>query len=301
MSITFQGTFTAIVTPFTNDGRQIDTERLERQMKAQAEGGVTGIVPCGTTGEAPTLTHDEHIEMLTATIEYAKPLGLNVIAGAGSNATAHAVELHRLAESLGADASLQVNPYYNKPSQEGLYRHFATIADAAALPVVLYNVPGRTGVALAPETVARLAAHPHIQAIKEATGSLDSASAILTQCDIALLSGDDSMTLPFASIGGRGVVSVLSNLLPARVAALCDAFLHDRWDEARAIHFELFSLARGLLSLDTNPIPIKIAMQLVGMDNGVLRLPMCAPGDAVIEQIEKLLHTNGVQPNMALA
>ncbi len=293
--LSFRGCYTAIVTPFTSDGSSVDFDRLDEQIRFQAHGGVTGIVPCGTTGESPTLSEIEHCEVVERAISVGKPLGLHVIAGAGSNNTAHAVHLHRFAASSGADGALQVNPYYNKPSQEGLYRHFMTIADSADLAIVLYNIPGRTGVALAPSTVQRLAAHPNIRAIKEATGSLDSASDILSRCDILLLSGDDSMTLPLASVGGVGVVSVVSNILPGEVQALCNAFLNDHWLKARALHRELFSLCRGLLSLDTNPIPIKCAMEQLGRDSGSLRLPMCRGADTMAATVRDLLAKAGLR------
>jgi 4-hydroxy-tetrahydrodipicolinate synthase len=291
-----RGAYTAIVTPFSSDGSEIDFDRLEEQIRFQAEGKVSGIVPCGTTGESPTLSDDEQRAVISRAIEVGKPLGLKIVAGAGSNNTAHAVEMHRFAKQAGADASLQVNPYYNKPSQEGLYRHFMTIADAAALPIMLYNIPGRTGVALAPDTVARLSKHPHIRAIKEATGSLDSASEILQKsANMQLMSGDDSMTLPFASVGGVGVVSVVSNILPAKVSALCAAFNSGDWKKARQLHFDLFPMAKGLLSLDTNPIPIKTAMKILGRDTGALRLPMCSPADAVMVKIRQLLDESGIR------
>ncbi|MBX3354712.1 MAG: 4-hydroxy-tetrahydrodipicolinate synthase [Phycisphaeraceae bacterium] len=289
-----QGCFTAIVTPFTEDGRQVDVDRLKRQILAQAEGGVAGIVPCGTTGESPTLTEEEHATVVELAVREGHARGLTVIAGAGSNSTAHALHLHKLAHRLGADASLQVSPYYNKPSQEGLYRHFMTIADGTPLPIVLYNIPGRCGVAIAPETIERLATHPNIVAVKEATGSMDSASEIRQRCGITILSGDDSLTLSFAAIGSSGVVSVLSNLLPARVKALCDAFLSDRYADARRIHAELFPLARGLLSLDTNPIPLKRAMELLGRDSGVLRLPLCRMSESLVPRVRDLLQKAGL-------
>lgn len=285
----FHGSFTAIITPFNADGTRIDFSRLEANLNAQAEAGITGVVPAGTTGESPTLSESEHHELVERTIAIAKPLGLKVIAGSGSNNTQHAIHLNQFAAKAGADGALQVNPYYNKPSQEGLYRHFMAIADSADLPVMLYNVPPRTAVALLPETVARLANHPNIVAIKEATGSLDSASEICMRCDIELLSGDDSMTLPFASVGGVGVVSVVSNLVPDRVASLCRAILDEEWTAARALHRELFAVAKGLLSLDTNPIPIKTALKILGRDSGALRLPMCEPKPAVTQAIETLL------------
>jgi 4-hydroxy-tetrahydrodipicolinate synthase len=285
------GAFTAIVTPFNRDGSTIDFARLGEQIRYQAEGGITGIVACGTTGESPTLSEAEHRGVVQKSVEVGKSLGLIVIAGAGSNSTAHAVHLQKVAKSAGADCGLQVNPYYNKPSQEGLYRHFMAIADGVDLPIMLYNIPGRTGVALSPDTVARLAGHENIVAIKEATGSLDSASEIIQKCggNLQLLSGDDTMTLPFASVGGIGVVSVVSNILPRETSALCAAFNRGDWEEAKRLHYELFAVSKALLSLDTNPIPIKTAMKMLGRDSGALRLPMCEPGDAVVKRIQALV------------
>ena len=294
----FRGAYTAIVTPFSANGERVDFDRLAEHIKFQSAGGVTGIVPCGTTGESPTLSEDEHHRVIEAAIKVGRPLGLKVIAGCGSNNTHHAIALQRFAHKAGADGALQVNPYYNKPSQEGLYRHFMAIADSCDLPICLYNIPGRTGVALTPETVERLAKHPNIQAIKEATGSLDSASEILNRTgrgeQLVLLSGDDSLTLPFASVGGTGVVSVVSNIEPAKISAMCAAFNGGRFDEARRLHFDLLPLSRGLLSLDTNPIPVKTAMALLSRDSGALRLPMCAPSKAVSQSIEKLLLSAGL-------
>ena len=291
----FRGAYTAIVTPFTPDGTAVDHARLSEQIHFQSEGGIAGIVPCGTTGESPTLTDEEHRTVVESAIEIGKPLGLQIIAGAGSNNTAHAIELQQFAKSAGADAALQVNPYYNKPSQEGLYRHFMMIADSCDLPICLYNIPGRSGVALSADTIERLAKHPNIQAIKEATGSLDSASEILARTNLALLSGDDSLTLPFASVGGVGVVSVVTNIVPEKVSAMCAAFNSGKWDQARKLHFELMPLSRGLLTLDTNPIPIKAAMEKLGRDTGVLRLPMCRANAKTIEAIEKLLAQAGLK------
>ncbi|MHC4825936.1 MAG: 4-hydroxy-tetrahydrodipicolinate synthase [Planctomycetota bacterium] len=290
-----QGAYTALVTPFAADGGSVDHERLIENIRDQAVGGVAGVVPCGTTGEAPTLSDDEHRAVVEKTIEAARGHGLQVIAGAGSNNTAHAVELHRFAHAAGADAALHVSPYYNKPTQEGLYRHFCTIADSCGLPIVLYNIPGRTNVTLTADTIERLAPHANIQAIKEATGSLDLASEILLRTDLVLLSGDDSLTLPLASVGGRGVISVVGNLVPDRVAGLCEAFLGGDWNAARNLHRELFGISRGLLSLATNPIPIKTAMALVGRDSGVLRLPLCAADDKTRQAIGELLAAGGLR------
>lgn len=295
MSIVFRGAYTAIVTPFSADGSSVDFARLEEQVRFQGQGKVTGVVPCGTTGESPTLSDAEQREVITRTLKVGKPLGLQIVAGAGSNNTAHAVEMHRFAKSVGADASLQVSPYYNKPSQEGLYRHFMTIADSCDLPVMLYNIPGRCGVAITPETVERLSRHTNIKAIKEATGSMDSASEIAQRCGITILSGDDSLTLSFAACGSQGVVSVVSNLVPAKVQSLCDAFLGERFGDAKRIHAELFRLCRGLLTLDINPVPVKTAMRILGRDSGSLRLPLVAPSKDVSAKIGELLAEFGLK------
>ncbi len=285
----FRGCFTAIVTPFTADGKAIDFNKLKEQIAAQAAGGVTGIVVAGTTGESPTLEEHEYKELLTRALELAKPHKLMVIAGTGSNSTAHAIHLHTFAAKAGADASLSVNPYYNKPTQEGMYRHFTAIADSADLPIMLYNIPGRCGVALATETIQRLASHRNIAAVKEATGSIDNASDVAIACPgLALLSGDDPLTLPMASVGAVGVVSVLSNLLPGRVTALCNAFLNNKWDEALTLHRELVPLAKGMF-IESNPIPLKTAMKLLGRDSGAVRLPMCPASDATIAKVKQLL------------
>ncbi len=286
------GCYTALVTPFTEDGNAVDQDRLKEQISIQADGGVSGIVPCGTTGESPTLSDAEWESVVRISIECGHDRDLTVIAGTGSNSTRHAVELQKRAFEMGADAGLSVNPYYNKPTQDGLYSHFMAVADAANLPVILYNIPGRSGVALEPTTAARLATHPNIVAVKEATGSIDSASAMLAQAPhLTILSGDDTLTLPFASIGGSGVVSVISNIMPNEVQSMCNAFLRSDWDDARQAHYELLNLARGLLSLATNPIPLKAAMSLLGRDSGVMRLPMNSPSDEILSQIRSLLIT----------
>jgi 4-hydroxy-tetrahydrodipicolinate synthase len=287
--IEFRGCYTAIVTPFTADGIAVDEARLAEQIAFQADGGVRGIVACGTTGESPTLEEDEHRLVVETAVACGKARGMQVIAGAGSNSARHAVALQQLAYELGADAGLQVTPYYNKPSQEGIYRHFMTVADSCPLPVMLYNIPGRCGVAINPDTVARLAKHPNIVAIKEATGSMDSASEIRQRCGITILSGDDSLTLPFAACGSSGVVSVVSNLWPARVQALCDAFLANDFARAQEIHRELFPVAKGLLSLDVNPVPLKAAMKLLGRDSGAVRLPLAAASKETADRIAEIL------------
>src|SRR5918996_3100918 len=213
----FSGAITALVTPF-RDGR-LDEARLREQVEFQIKGGIDGLVPVGTTGESPTLDFPEHERVIQITVTLANRR-VPVIAGVGGNATTEALELHSFAKKVGADAGLSVNPYYNKPSQEGLYRHFMTLADKVDLPIVLYNIPGRTGITMSPQTVARLNEHPNVVAIKEATGSLDMASEIMSLCDITVVSGDDSLTLPLMSIGAKGVISVASNLIPGDIKQL---------------------------------------------------------------------------------
>lgn len=281
----FEGSFTALVTPFRQG--QVDLDRLKANVRFQIEGGITGLVPVGTTGESPTLSHEEHRLVIETVVEAAAGK-VPVIAGTGSNATSEALELTRHAKSVGATAALMVNPYYNKPTQEGLYRHFMTIADEVGLPIVLYNIPGRTGITMSAQTVARLYKHPSIVAIKEATGSMDMASEIAGLCDIPILSGDDSLTLPLMALGGKGVISVVSNLLPDRVSALVKASLAGDYPAARRIHYELLPFFKTAF-IETNPIPIKTAMQMKGMDTGELRLPLCELSDASRQTLEKCL------------
>lgn len=283
----FQGTYTALVTPFNSDG-SLDTEGYKALIERQIAEGVDGLVPVGTTGESPTLTHAEHDRVIEIAVETANGR-VPVIAGAGSNSTAEAVRLTKHAQEVGVDAVLQVSPYYNKPSQEGLYRHFATIADIG-LPVVLYNIPGRTGVTIEVPTIVRLAAHPNVVAVKEATGNVDFASQIAIETDLAVLSGDDSLTLPMAAVGGVGVISVLSNLVPARVKALTAAFLAGHWDTARAEHQSLFGLFK-VMFIETNPVPVKTAMSLLSLCGETVRAPLAPLGEAsrtrLIEALKK--------------
>jgi len=297
----FRGAYTALITPFSADAESVDFSRLAEHVRFQSEGGVSGVVPCGTTGESPTLTETEHCEVIERTIEAARPLGLQVIAGAGSNCTATAVHFQRFAAAAGADASLQVVPYYNRPSPEGLFRHFMAIADASDLAIVLYNIPVRSGVGLTIETIERLAEHPNIVAIKEASGSIDLANEIATRTDLTILAGDDSMILPLCSVGAVGVVSVLTNIVPREVQGLCDACNHDRWPAAREAALALKPLARGLLGLDTNPIAIKAAMELLGRDNGVLRLPLVRGTETTFAKAKELLTQVGVKAGASAA
>ncbi len=267
----FTGAMVALVTPF-QDG-EIDFQTLDELIDFQLENGIDAIVPVGTTGECPTLSPEEHKQVIERVI---KAVGgqVPVIAGAGSNSTAEAIGLAEFSKKVGADATLQVGPYYNKPTQEGFYQHFKAIAEEVDLPIVLYNIPGRCGAGMTAETVARLAELENIVAIKEATGSLDQASEIATRCDITIISGDDSLTLPLASVGGKGVISVVANIVPADVKALTDLILEGDFVSALKWHKKLFALSKGMLTLVTNPIPVKAAMAMLNMCSEELRLPM---------------------------
>src|SRR5687768_2718049 len=282
--VTITGAITAMVTPF-RDGK-VDETRLREQVEYQITQGIDGLVPVGTTGESPTLDFPEHERVIELTVQATRKR-VPVIAGVGGNATSEALELHGFAKKVGADAGLSVNPYYNKPSQEGLYRHFMTLADKIDLPIVLYNIPGRTGVTMSPQTVARLAKHPNIVAIKEATGSLDMASEIMSLCDLPIVSGDDSLTLPLMSIGAKGVISVASNLIPKQIEQMTRLALAGNFAEARTVHHKLFPLFKSLF-LDGNPAGIKYAMKIAGRDTGELRLPLWEASEATKQTIEKL-------------
>lgn len=282
----FSGAMTAMITPF-REGR-LDENRLREQVEFQIKSGIDGLVPVGTTGESPTVDFKEHARVIELTVEFARGR-VPVIAGTGANSTAEALELQHIAKQAGCAAGLSVNPYYNKPTQEGLYRHFMTIADRVDLPIVLYNIPGRTSVTMSPQTVARLAAHRNIVAIKESTGVMDMTSEIRTLCDITVLSGDDSLTLPLMSLGATGAISVISNLYPAEVKAMVAAAAAGNFAEARAMHLRLFPFIKSVF-LDGNPVGIKYAMQVAGKDSGELRLPLWEASDATKKTIEECVN-----------
>lgn len=268
----FSGALVALVTPFSEG--QVDYETLTELVEFQLENGIDGLVPVGTTGESPTLSYEEHKRVIECVVETAAGK-VPVIAGTGSNSTAEAIELTAYAKKIGVDASLQVAPYYNKPTQEGFYEHFKAIAEEVDLPIVLYNIPGRCGGSgMTPETIARLSELENVVAVKEATGSLDQASEIAMRCDLTVLSGDDSLTLPLASVGGKGVISVVANVVPADVKAMTDLILEGDLVSARKWHRKLFALSKNMLTLATNPIPIKAAMAMLNMCSDELRLPM---------------------------
>jgi 4-hydroxy-tetrahydrodipicolinate synthase len=283
----FTGAMVALITPF-QDG-QVDFKTLDELVEFQIENGIDAIVPVGTTGECPTLSHDEHKKVIERVVKVTAGR-VPVIAGAGSNSTAEAIELADFSKKVGADATLQVDPYYNKPSQEGFYQHFKTIAEEVDLPMVLYDIPGRCGAGLTVDTVVRLSEIENIVAIKDATGKLDQVSEIACRCDLTILSGDDSLTLPIASVGGKGVISVVANIVPADVKAMTDLLLAGDFESARKWHKKLFPLSRNLLSLATNPIPIKAAMSILNTASEEMRLPLVPMEEnkkAVLRQILK--------------
>ena len=286
----FQGSFVAMVTPL-KDG-QVDYDKIRELVDWHVEQGTDGLVPVGTTGESPTVMMDDHKKVIEAVVSQADGR-LPVVAGTGGNSTSEALELTEFARSVGTTASLQVCPYYNKPTQEGLYRHFATIAEQVDLPIVLYNVPGRTAVSLAPQTVARLARLKNIVAIKEASGSMDQTSEILSLCDITVLSGDDSLTLPLMALGAKGVVSVVANIVPKDVHRMTTAALKGDFAAALKMHRKLFPLCQAMF-FETNPIPVKTACGILGLCSPQLRLPLCEMGAEARKRLEKAMKDYGL-------
>jgi 4-hydroxy-tetrahydrodipicolinate synthase len=288
----FTGAMVALVTPF-RDG-EVDYQTLDELVSFQLEHGIDGLVPVGTTGECPTLSHTEHKKVIEHVVKAAGG-EVPVIAGAGSNSTAEAIELSAYAKRIGADATLQVCPYYNKPTQDGFHQHFKAIAEDVDLPLVLYNIPGRCGgTGLTCRTIERLGRLDNVVAIKEATGRLDMASEIAVSSDITIISGDDSLTLPIGSVGGKGAISVVANIVPADVKAMTDLILQGDFVQARKWHEKLFALSKGLLSLATNPIPIKAALAMLGMASDELRLPMTALGETEKVLLKQALEDYGL-------
>ena len=268
----FSGTFTALITPFKNG--EVDVEALEGLVEFQIEHGVGGLVPCGTTGETPALGEEEDRVVVETVVRVAAGR-VPVIAGTGSNSTDMAIKYTKMAQEVGADGSLQVAPYYNKPTQEGLFRHFATIAENTDLPLILYNIPGRTSVTISAETMARLAEIPNVVGVKDSTLSMNMISDIKSGCgeEFDILSGDDPMTLPLIALGGVGVISVASNVAPGAVSDMVRALLEGDWERGRELHYELLPLFRALF-VETNPIPVKTAASLLGLCSDEMRLPM---------------------------
>ncbi len=281
----FRGTYTAMVTPFNASG-SVDYGKLRELVEEQVAAGVEGLVPVGTSGESPTLSMEEHSRVVEFVAETANRR-VQVVAGTGANSTAEALRLTREALEMGVDASLQVCPYYNKPNQEGLYRHFSTIADLG-LPIILYNVPSRTGRDISLETVVRLSKHPNVAAVKEASGSVARVSATVDACDLSVLSGDDMLAFPMIAVGAQGVISVASNVAPGLVSKMINAALAGDMANAAALHKRLYRLFRDLF-IDTNPIPVKCALALMGRIEEVYRLPLCETSDACRAQIRATL------------
>jgi 4-hydroxy-tetrahydrodipicolinate synthase len=287
----FAGVGVAIVTPF-KEGK-LDVAKLKEQIEFQIASGVNFLVPVGTTGESPTLTHEEHERVISEVIQLSAGR-CKVMAGTGSNCTDEALRLTKRAEKEGADASLQVAPYYNKPTQKGFYEHFKAVAEQVGIPHCVYNIPGRSAKNIEPETIAKLAELPNITMVKEATGSLDQCSQILNMTNLTVLSGDDSLTLPMMSIGAEGVISVAGNIVPKDLIAMVKAAASGDYASAAKMHHKLFPLCRDMLSLATNPIPVKGAMKLLGRDTGELRLPMTALDEAEFDRLKKVLVQYGV-------
>ena len=283
----FNGAFTALVTPFRNG--EVDVEALEGLVEFQIAQGIHGLVPCGTTGESPTLSEEED-RLVIETVVRVTNGRVSVVAGTGSNNTASAIKYTKMAEEVGADGSLQVTPYYNKPTQEGLFRHFAAIAESTSLPLVLYNIPGRTSVTIASETIAQLAEIPNIVGIKDSTLSMNMVSDIRRLCgeDFDILSGDDPMTLPLMALGGVGVISVASNVAPGAVSDLVNAMNSGDLARGRELHYRLLPLIRAL-SVETNPIPVKAAASLLGLCSDELRLPLVPMSGENLRRLQEVM------------
>jgi 4-hydroxy-tetrahydrodipicolinate synthase len=280
----FKGLYTALITPFSNG--KVDYEKIDKLVDIQLEANVDGIVPMGTTGESPTMMLDEHTKIIERVINRVAGR-CQIIAGTGSNCTEKAIEQTKRAMTLGADATLQVTPYYNKPSQKGLYQHFSKVADLG-LPVVLYNVPGRSGIPIDVSTITKLANHPQIAAVKEAAGSVERVSMILDESDITVLSGDDALTLPMMSVGATGVISVLSNLCPKPLKEMIDAFFAGDLEKAKTIHMKYYKLMRGMF-IETNPTPVKAAIARSGLISEECRLPICPMSEVGKKQLYQIM------------
>ena len=286
----FKGSFVAIVTPFKNG--KIDEKKFKELVEFQIENSTDGVVPVGCTGEAATFTHDEQKHLMKLTMEIVSKR-VPVVVGAGSNATEEAIALTRYAKKAGCDGVLSITPYYNKPTPEGQYRHYEAIAKAVDIPIMIYNVPSRTGISVKPETVARLSKIDNIVAIKEASGSLDQVSQILALSDITVLSGDDSLTLPMMAIGAKGVVSVVANIIPAEVHDMTAAFLEGNTEKAKELHYKMLPLCKAMF-IETNPIPVKTSMKMLGRVNGEMRLPLCEMEKENEEKLRKALKEYGL-------
>ena len=283
----FEGSFVAIVTPFKNG--KVDASALRGLIEFHIENGTNGIVPCGTTGESATLNHAEHEEVIRIAVETCKGR-IPVLAGTGSNATQEAIELTQRAQKIGADGALLITPYYNKPTQEGLFQHFSAVAKETDIPIILYNVPSRTSINMLPSTVARLSSVNNIVGIKEASGSLIQVSEIIDSCgqNFEVISGEDPLTWPILAIGGKGVISVTANLVPDKFAKLVDAARTGDVEVAKALHYELLKL-NDIMFIETNPIPVKAALALMGRIQNEFRAPLCPPTKESLSQLKTVL------------
>ncbi len=290
----FSGSYVALVTPWQKNLSGIDFGALKALIDWHVESGTNGILPAGTTGESATLTHQEHDELVAKTVEFVAGR-CKVLAGAGSNSTSESIKLAKHAEACGADSALVITPYYNRPTPEGLYRHFEAVANACKLPIMIYNVPSRTGTNILPDTVARIAGDfPNVKGIKEASGIVDQSSQIVAQTKgFDVMSGDDSLTLPIMSVGGTGIVSVIANIAPAETSQMAAAALAGDFAKAREMHFRLLPLMKACF-VETNPAPAKAALEIMGKINGALRLPMVTPKPESIAVIKEAMRKSGI-------
>jgi len=288
----FSGSYVALVTPFRNN--RVDVDKLKELVQFHIEKGTTGIVPCGTTGESATLSHEEHRLVIETVVEVARGR-ITVIAGTGSNNTIEAIDLTKFGKEVGADGCLVITPYYNKPTQNGLYLHFKEVAETVDVPIVMYNVPGRTGVNMLPSTVAKLAKIENIVGLKEASGDITQVSQIVRDCgkEFDVLSGDDAMTFPIMAVGGKGVISVAANIVPERMVELVEAFNTGDVNKAREIHLRMLPLFSAMF-YETNPIPVKVAMSLMGMISDEIRLPLCKMSDENLTKLKTVLKEYGL-------
>ena len=288
----FTGSMVALVTPFNNG--KVDWRSLEGLVDFHIQNGTHGIVPCGTTGESATLSHQEHEEVINAVIK-AVNKRVPVIAGTGSNSTDEAVRLTRAAEQSGADGALMISPYYNRPTQEGIYQHYKKVADSVGIPIIVYNIPGRTGSKIEPETLARLAEIKNIAGVKEATGSVDQAIDVIRLCgdNLSVYSGEDSLTFSLMALGGKGVISTVANIAPREMAQLAESCLNANWEEGRKFQFKLIPLIRSVF-IETNPIPVKTALSLMGKCTGELRLPLTAMAEGNVKKLKQAMSDFGL-------
>ncbi len=288
----FSGCMVALITPF--QGNKVDWESLEGLVEFHIENGIHGIVPCGTTAESATLTHQEHNEVVEAVVKYVKKR-VPVIAGTGSNSTQEAIDFTRSAEKAGADGALMISPYYNRPTQEGIYQHYKKVASEVHIPLIIYNIPSRTGSKIEPETLARLAEVKNIAGVKEATGSMDQAIEVLRLCGegLEVYSGEDSLTFSLMALGGRGVISTVANVAPREMSQLTRACFEGDWEKGRSIQFQLIPLIRSLF-IETNPIPVKTALSLMGKCRGDLRLPMTPMAEPNVKTLKKVMSDFGL-------